>query len=63
MKDRSQSAKAATHTRAQNAGLEVSLNPLTFEDALSALLEVKPVDNADLKKTAPKKKNKPKTKK
>lgn len=40
---------------------QISLAPLEFEDALSALLQVKPVDNKELAK--PKKKSKPKTEK
>lgn len=40
----------------------VSLAPLDFEESLADLLQVKPIDNTKLKKVAPKKKSKPKTK-
>lgn len=47
----------------KNKGESISLAPLEFEDALSALLQIKPVNNAELKKDVPKKKSKPKTEK
>ena len=52
-----------SHTKevADTKAAQISLAPLDFEDALSALLQVKPVDNKELAK--PKKKSKPKTEK
>ena len=46
---------------ADTKATQISLAPLDFEDALSALLQVKPVDSKELAKL--KKKSKPKTKK
>lgn len=42
---------------------DLDFNGLEFEDVLADLLKIKPVENADLKKDAPKKKSKSKTEK
>lgn len=40
---------------------DIDFKGLEFEDVLADLLQIKPVENEDLKKDAPKKKSKPKT--
>lgn len=42
---------------------DLNFGTLEFEEVLEDLLKIKPVENSDLKKAAPKKKRKPKTKK
>ncbi|MGI8556515.1 MAG: hypothetical protein ACR2LT_09205 [Pyrinomonadaceae bacterium] len=42
---------------------ELDFKGLEFEEVLADLLQIKPVENEDLKKDVPKKKSKPKTKK
>ncbi len=42
---------------------DIDFKGLEFEEVLADLLKIKPVENSDLKKDAPKKKSKPKTKK
>ncbi len=41
---------------------DLTFGDLEFEEVLADLLKIKPVENTDLKKDAPKKKSKPKTK-
>jgi hypothetical protein len=47
----------------QERGEPLILAPLDFETALENMLQIKPIENAELKKNAPKKKSKPKAKK
>ena len=58
MEIKNKTDKIKTRKKAENETFEVSLTPLAFKDALSALLEVRPVDNKELI-TPKKKKRKP----
>jgi hypothetical protein len=49
-------SKEKKNKSTKNNDKEISLAPLEFEDVLSALLEIKPVDNAELRKDVPKQK-------
>jgi len=42
---------------------DLSFSGLAFEEVLADLMQIKPVDNAELKKDTPKQKKKPTTKK
>ncbi len=54
-------SKEKREISAKEANLD--FKDLEFEEVLADLLQIKPVENSDLKKAAPKKKSKPKTKK
>lgn len=49
--------------KAKQKEKDLDFKGLEFEEVLEDLLQIKPAKNEDLKKDAPKKKSKPKTKK
>ena len=55
--------KTKTNKPHKDGETDLTFGDLEFEEVLADLLKIKPVDNAELKKNATKKKSKPKTKK
>ena len=49
--------------QAKTKEIDLSFGNLEFEEVLGDLMQIKPVDNAELKKDAPPQKKKPTTKK